>query len=103
MPEMSLRSKHRYCYRVKLSAYVRAYKMMYESQNEEDEDEEDEEDEEEDHVDSYKDSKYHYHVDERQLLHRNVSSLLDSCLCKCQIDLPCWFLPFKVKKRLNFV
>ena len=45
---MGLRRKNRYCYRVKLSAYVRAYKMMYQSDDEEDDDEEDEEDEDED-------------------------------------------------------
>ena len=37
--EMGLRRKNRYCYRVKLSAYVRAYKMMYDESEDEDEEE----------------------------------------------------------------
>ena len=42
---MDSQRRNRYCYRVKLSAYVRAYKMMYQSEDEdEEEDEEDEDD-----------------------------------------------------------
>ena len=47
---MGSRRRNRYCYRVKLSAYVRAYKMMYQSEDE-DEDEDEEESEEEDEED----------------------------------------------------
>ena len=52
---MGLRRKNRYCYRVKLSAYVRAYRMMHESDDEdedEDDDEEDEDVEDEDDIDN---------------------------------------------------
>ena len=41
---MGSRRKNRYCYRVKLSAYVRAYKMMYESDDEDEDEDEDEDD-----------------------------------------------------------
>ena len=64
---MSLRSKNRYCYRVKLSAYVRAYKMMYGSE-EEDEDEDDDEDDEAQYMDPYNNYKSRYNG----LLYKNV-------------------------------
>ena len=52
---MGLRRKNRYCYRVKLSAYVRAYKMMHESDDEDDDDDEEDEDENEDEDDDEED------------------------------------------------
>ena len=67
----TLRSKNRYCYRVKLSAYVRAYKMMYDYEDDEDDDEEDEDDDFDDDDD---DEEVHKVYRRRCTIYHTVSS-----------------------------